>query len=254
MAISVNRVYQTVLALANKEQRGYVTPQEFNLFAEHAQNEIFEQYFYDLNQALRAPVGNSTVTSDLRDITEEKISMHMTSTQATTTNGIATLAQNIVHKLESILISYDNQNYVIAEEMENASEIYLYQNSPLAAPSMARPVFTRSLFQGDDGDAINIRIYPDSNLVDEDGNAVGANLEIHYIAKPRPPRWTYVLIGNDPIYNPAAADASDFYLHPSEEKDLVLKILQLSGVSIKDFNLTNAAGNKELNAINQEKA
>ena len=74
MAISVDRVYQTVLAIANKEQRGYITPQEFNLFANHAQNEIFEQYFYDLNQFRRIP-GNSTVTSDPRDIIEEKISM-----------------------------------------------------------------------------------------------------------------------------------------------------------------------------------
>ena len=30
MAVSVDRVYQTVLALANKEKRGYITPQEFN--------------------------------------------------------------------------------------------------------------------------------------------------------------------------------------------------------------------------------
>ena len=33
MAISADTVYQRVLALANKEQRGYVTPQEFNLLA-----------------------------------------------------------------------------------------------------------------------------------------------------------------------------------------------------------------------------
>ena len=46
MAISVNNVYQKVLAIANKEQRGYITPQEFNLFADLAQKEIFEQYFY----------------------------------------------------------------------------------------------------------------------------------------------------------------------------------------------------------------
>ena len=247
MAVSVDRVYQTVLAIANKEQRGYITPQEFNLFATHAQNEIFEQYFYDLNQALRAPVGNSTVTSDLRDITEEKIVMHMTSTQIATTNGMVSLSQGTVHKLESVLANY-NGNYVVAEEMENASEIYLYQNSPLAGPSMTRPVFTRFLSQGDEGDLVNIRIYPNA----PEGQDI--NLEIHYIAKPRPPRWTYLLIGNDPIYNPAAADARDFYLHPSEEKDLILKILQLSGVSIKDFNLTNAAGSKEINAINQEKA
>ena len=37
MAISIDSVYQKVLVLANKEQRGYITPQEFNLFADKAQ-------------------------------------------------------------------------------------------------------------------------------------------------------------------------------------------------------------------------
>ena len=45
MAVSVDTVYQRVLAILNKEQRGYVTPQEFNLFANQAQMDIFEQYF-----------------------------------------------------------------------------------------------------------------------------------------------------------------------------------------------------------------
>ena len=35
--IRVDTVYQRVLALANKEQRGYITPQEFNLFANQVQ-------------------------------------------------------------------------------------------------------------------------------------------------------------------------------------------------------------------------
>ena len=50
MAVNIDTVYQRVLAFANKEQRGYVTPQEFNLFANQAQMDIFEQYFYDINQ------------------------------------------------------------------------------------------------------------------------------------------------------------------------------------------------------------
>ena len=40
MAISVNEVYQTILAVANKEQRGYITPQEFNLFANKASSKV----------------------------------------------------------------------------------------------------------------------------------------------------------------------------------------------------------------------
>ena len=45
MAVNIDNVYQKVLALANKEQRGYITPQEFNLLADRAQNEIYENYF-----------------------------------------------------------------------------------------------------------------------------------------------------------------------------------------------------------------
>ena len=70
--VSVNTVYQTVLALANKEQRGYITPQEFNLHANHAQLDIFEQYFYDLNQFKRVP-GNQSSYADMTDLIEDKI-------------------------------------------------------------------------------------------------------------------------------------------------------------------------------------
>jgi hypothetical protein len=72
--ISIDTVYQKVLALANKEQRGYITPQEYNLFANHAQMEIFEQYFYDLNQFNRVP-GNSTEYSDMLSVLQEKLSV-----------------------------------------------------------------------------------------------------------------------------------------------------------------------------------
>ena len=72
MAVNVNTVYQTVLALANKEQRGYITPQEFNLFAKQAQMQIFEQYFYDLNQFKRVP-GNSTEFSTMTDLIEQNL-------------------------------------------------------------------------------------------------------------------------------------------------------------------------------------
>ena len=55
MAINVNTVYTTVLSILNKEQRGYITPDEFNKTATQVQLEIFEKYFEDLNQQLRVP-------------------------------------------------------------------------------------------------------------------------------------------------------------------------------------------------------
>jgi len=70
--VNIDTVYQRVLAISNKEQRGYITPQEFNLFANQAQNEIFEQYFYDINQFERVH-GNDNEYSDMVSILKEKI-------------------------------------------------------------------------------------------------------------------------------------------------------------------------------------
>ena len=72
--VNIDNVYQKVLAIANKEQRGYVTPQEFNLFADQAQMSIFEQYFYDQSQFLRLP-GNDTSYADAVTNLEQKISI-----------------------------------------------------------------------------------------------------------------------------------------------------------------------------------
>jgi len=59
MAVSVNTVYQTVLYILNKEQRGYITPAEFNSLAAQVQDEIFQSYFPDGNQVNRQNQNNT---------------------------------------------------------------------------------------------------------------------------------------------------------------------------------------------------
>ena len=77
MAVSVDTVYKTVLLVLNKEQRGLVTPDEFNKTATQVQLDIFEQYFEDLNQQFRAP--QATVDYSNRQYSlEEKISIFKT--------------------------------------------------------------------------------------------------------------------------------------------------------------------------------
>tara|TARA_R110002012_G_scaffold142481_2_gene300557 strand:- start:1743 stop:2705 length:963 start_codon:yes stop_codon:yes gene_type:complete len=49
MAASINEVRNTVLAIANKNNYGYISPQDFNLYAQQAQMDMFEDYFYAYN-------------------------------------------------------------------------------------------------------------------------------------------------------------------------------------------------------------
>jgi len=72
MAININTIYQRVLDTANKEQRGYITPKEFNVFADQAQMEIFDSYFYD-SEVYGRTRPNDTEHSDRHDIIQEKI-------------------------------------------------------------------------------------------------------------------------------------------------------------------------------------
>lgn len=45
----INSVRNTVLAIANKNNYGYISPQDFNLYCLQAQMDLFEDYFYQYN-------------------------------------------------------------------------------------------------------------------------------------------------------------------------------------------------------------
>ena len=243
MAVSIDKVYQKVLALANKEQRGYITPQEFNLFADHAQMEIFEQYFYDLEQRQRG-VGNELDYGDIISNIEEKISIfeRFNATVGWHGQGEIPISSDVsdIYRLGSVRVKYETEdNYKAADKIQ-LNELNKYENSPLAAPSKSKPVYTKF-------SAVNvpikIKIYPYPDSVD--------HVTINYIAKPESPDWTYVINGQSALHNPN--NAKNFQLHESEENNLVVKILQLAGVAIKDVNLAQMAGQKEVSVIQQQK-
>ena len=243
--VNIDTVYQKVLAIANKEQRGYITPQEFNLFANQAQMEIFEQYFYDINQFKRLP-GNSTEYSDIVGMLEEKISAFekfKIASQAVSSNTISLPTD--LYRLGTVFYTGVTPN-VIVERVDKKS-LQLIQNSPLTAPSDTRPVFVHESPSAT-GQS-KIKIFPSSPSV----SYTTANVVSNYIKKPTTVKWTYVVINDKAVHNSGATDLQDFELHESEESELVIKILQLAGISIKDYQLASVASNKEVSTISQEK-
>jgi len=74
MAVNIDTVYKTVLLILNKENRGYMTPDEFNRTAAQVQLDIFNAYFEDLNQQLRVP-DNDNEYSDRQKNLQEKIAI-----------------------------------------------------------------------------------------------------------------------------------------------------------------------------------
>ena len=240
MAVNVDTVYQRVLALANKEQRGYITPQEFNLLANHAQMDIFEQYFYDLNQYDRGQE-NDLEYSGMINILEEKISKFekFKVAMSAMSGNQATLPTD-VYRLGTVF--YGASSYDVEVEKVGKKELEYMLRTSLAAPVDARPVYVRKT------DTL-LKIFPASPST----SYSTSNITCNYIAKPATVKWTYVVINNKAIHNSGAADLQNFELHASEENELVIKILNLAGIAIKDYALAQAAGNKEISTVSQEK-
>jgi hypothetical protein len=248
MAVSVNDVYQKVLAIANKEQRGYITPQEFNLFADHAQKEIFRQYFHDLNQVRRG-LGNNTAYADIATGIEEKISMFELFDVGVGISGsgadLEIPASYNVYKLTALSIEYSlgGLNTFTEAEQVQIKEINAYNNSPLIGNSYNAPYY--AIFS-DIGLDRKIRIYPQPLASDL--------INISYIRKPLKPNWTYVISGESALFNEDVnAGFQNFELHSSEEGRLVYKILKLAGFTLKATELIQGASDLEQLQTQQEK-
>ena len=250
MAVSVDTVYQRVLAILNKEQRGYVTPQEFNLFANQAQLDIFEQYFYDINQFGRIP-GNDTEFSDMLNLLNEKINIfevdaNMTYNAATEhwsppagLYRIGTIVYNNVTTSKSL---YPVPNTVVTTttpieaERINFNEFLYINQSAYTKPTNTRPVFVAS----EDG----YKVYGDSLLT--------TNVRCNYIKEPAQVQWAYQMVFGEALYN--ANESTDFELHPSEETELVIKILEFAGLVVKDIGMYQVASQINAQTNQQEKA
>ena len=235
MAVSIDTVYQKVLALANKEQRGYITPQEFNLFANQAQQEILDQYFYDINQWSRQH-GNDTEYSDMLSVIQEKLSeLEVRVTNVGVTGGIYNYRTNIndLYKLGSVHTTHPTNSQKIEIEQVNNNEWYNMQSAPLTRPTLSRPVYVNR----QDG----LNIYPDT-IVD---------IDISYIKQLARVQWAYVVVNDKALYNDNIS--VDFELHASEEPELVYKILKYGGVSLKAEDVMQIGQSLEMGQNQQEK-
>ena len=242
--VSVDKVYQRVLAILNKENRGYMTPQEYNLLANQAQLEIFEQYFYDLNQYNRRGEINNAYGNIVKNIKEKIDLFKIVNFNLNIISGQYTLPDNLyrlgtVQYTKSGTSTYTGSTTTDTCEIEPVSgnEFIYINNSPLTSPSTSYPVYIR--------DGNSLTVYP-SSIVD--------TIQISYVRKPADANWTSFEVNGVALYNPAALDYQDYELHPSEETALVNKILTYAGLVIKQPEIIQVADAKENKKITQEKS
>jgi hypothetical protein len=240
MAVSVDTVYQRVLAILSKEQRGYVTPQEFNLFANQAMLDIFEQYFYDINQFSRLP-GNDTEFSDMLNMLNEKINIFEKTDVMTFATPYWTAPADLyrigtIFSTSTVTDRFGVASEVITEaERINFNEFLYINQSRYTKPVDSRPVFVAS-------DA-GYKVYGNTILT--------SGVSCNYIKIPSDVSWNYQMVFGEALYD--STNSVDFELHESEETELVIKILAFAGLAVQDIGIYQVANQIENQTNQQEK-
>jgi len=217
MAINVNTVYKTVLLILNQQQRGYMTPDEFNKTATQVQLNIFQSYLEDLNQQYRVPQNDTEYANRVENI--EKKLQYFQRTGATTYVGPEfTLNPTDIYRLGSVFYK-DTELTQYAQR----NELTQLLRSPLTQPTETFPIF---LYEND-----SLFVYPTS---------INSDISISYLKTPADVVWGFG-VGNLGQYEYNAGQSTDFELSVSEQSNVIIRILAYAGVIINDPTIIEVA-------------
>lgn len=215
------------MSVANKNNFGYITPEDFNLYAKQAQLDIFEDYFYQYNTWIakqNARVSGSGYADIVKNIEEVIDSLSST---ATLLYGVDSFALPVDYYYLNTV------RYNSSKEVDRVSQdkVLNLLSSNLTAPSTLYPCY---VINGD-----NLNVYPTTII---------SNISTQYIRVPRDPKWTYYELvpgQGEPLFDQSSTDYQDFELPLSDEPSLVAKILQYAGISIREGDLYTFANGEE---------
>jgi|TARA_R100000479_G_C6375428_1_gene198817 hypothetical protein len=234
--INVNTVYKSVLSILNKEQRGFLTPDEFNKLAKQAQLNLLELAFAEYNKFLSMDnLGRINAGyADLPEKIKEKIEVFYAT--STLSGPPYSLPSNVFK-----LIDVNMLDKTLSLEEVDKNELSYILSSPLTKPSKDFPVYYKTTTASTG--ATSIVVSP----------ATTDTISVDYIRIPTEPRFGYTVnstYGTN-VYDATPYNANthagttqgstNFELHPSEETMLIMAILTQAGVVIKSTDIVSFA-------------
>jgi hypothetical protein len=228
--ISVIEIFNVVRDIANKEQRGFVTPEVFNTFADIAQKNIFNEMFNELaiSQQIRGRSVDPGRYKSIKKNVMEDLSRYIDEVNI----GIGA----VLPKPEFLarIISATTQSGIPVEVIYDTEKVSRMLNSRLSAPTVNFPVCAIQE---------NIQVYP---VLEE-------QVTLKFYRQPTSMLNNVVDNASLPTYSVTISDANpgtyivnpidirDFDLPNHYKNEITTEILKLMGVRLRDSDLYNYA-------------
>lgn len=218
----IDVVYKTLLTIINKENQGYVTPEEFNIIANNVQNEIFRNYFESINKdKIKEVRGYSTQGYGNLNFNERQRLDNFARTVVLSKDDQSEyVLPEDVYFIEDKGITSVIQGQVI-EEVEKTTIGFVLNSS--AKPTIQNAIYEKY--------SDKIKIHP-STVQD---------ISIRYIKTPNAPKWTYFSTSTSQLFDSSNPSYQDFELHESEFSNIVNRMLVYFGINLRESEIVEIA-------------
>lgn len=227
--VSINSVHNTVMNLANKDQKGFITPAMFTSFARTAQikiyNKIFEEVF-EGKKLRRANVDQGRFLSKVF-VDKNDLSEFMAKDTIFRGNGVYKKPDDFRSLISLTLRKPDRRAIHI---MYDEDKIQHVLSSTLSAPTQEYPV---ALIGNE------VEIFP---------STISQAVDMRYYRYPNPPQYNEYQALNSfgEQVGFFSNSSTDFELPSRYEDELVFEIAKMAGVNIKEPVIVNQS-NRETN-------
>jgi len=251
MAVSVDTVYKTVLYILNKEQRGYVTPDEFSNVAEQVQQEIFQSYFPDGNQVNRQNQNNTQNNTEFFNIHKDiayklyPFENEIDFTYNALNNGFIQIGTSIIYKIGDVICTYTGQPQQDSiTQLVSKKDFNKITRSKLTKPTNKYPLCytSNAIISPLTTKQLLLTISPTPNEV-----------KVNCLTNPVKPVWAFTT-GSLGQYLYDSSSSTDFELDISEQAIIITNILKYFGVVVNDPAIIQVAEQEARNVEINEKS
>jgi hypothetical protein len=214
--MNINEVYKLVSYLVDKYQGTYLSPEDFNMVINMAQNQYLGFITDDTGSPSsnpKNPVGMSTSA-----VIADMLSPFLTETTLTITSQLAA-KPNDLYKTVAIRTTDDNYAARVVAEDRIAS----YIGNPIDAPTVTEPIYYEL--------GSNFKFYPSTI----------ATAKLTYLKTPQVLKWAYT---GALIYDPAlSVPASNANLEwgDTDTYEIIYRAIGIIGINLKDGDLMRAS-------------
>jgi len=225
----IDRIKKTVEAYLNTDNRGNFTPDKLNTILHSKVLEKFEELFFEVNKMINRQ-NRGLINGGLENIPDkirERIEHYLMPDTPLTYSGTSFSLPADMHYFDAVLY-----NGEIVELCKNNKEFKILEK---ANPTEEYPIGLKQ-----------------SNKLSIRPSTIVSNVTVSYLRTPIRAKWTYEIVDGVEQFNVDATDFANVDIHPSEEVDLTIKVLEAFGVNLKEKDIQEFAQREEVTAFNQE--